>query len=55
MKQEDFDRWFNSSFWRAFKDQAFPLTIPQSVAGRKQLLDKVYSLSLVCPLCPKPS
>jgi hypothetical protein len=41
MKQEDFDRWFNSSFWRAFKDQAFPLTIPKSVADRRQLVDKV--------------
>ena len=54
MKQEDFNRWFNSSFWRAFKDQAFPLTIPKSVADRKQLLDKVYRSVLSARYAPSP-
>lgn len=54
MKQEDFNRWFNSSFWRAFKDQAFPLTIPKTAADRKQLLNRVYHSVLSASYAPSP-
>lgn len=43
MKQEDFHRWFNYDFWRAFKNRAFPIEIPKATAEKKNLVEKVYS------------
>ena len=54
MKKEDFNRWFNSSFWKAFKNQAFPLTTPKTEADRRQLLDKVYRSVLSARYAPSP-
>jgi len=28
MKREDFHRWFNWEFWKAFKTRTFPIKIP---------------------------
>lgn len=54
MKREDFNRWFNSSFWKAFKDQAFPLTIPKSRKERRRLTDKVYDSVSSARYAPSP-
>src|SRR3990167_9097723 len=43
MKREDFQRWFNHDFWRAFKNRAFPIEIPKATAEKKNLVEKVYS------------
>lgn len=42
MKREDFQRWFNRDFWRAFKDGVFPIKIPQTQKGKKDLIEKVF-------------
>lgn len=42
MKREDFQRWFNSDFWRAFKKGAFPIKIPQTQKEKKDLVEKVF-------------
>jgi len=33
MKWEDFSRWFNRDFWRAFKNRTFPIRIPDTAAA----------------------
>ena len=35
MKWEEFSRWFNRDFWRAFKNRTFPIKIPQMTADKK--------------------
>lgn len=30
MKWEDFRRWFNSAFWRAFTNRSFPINLPKA-------------------------
>ena len=35
MKWEDFKRWFNRDFWRAFKNRTFPIRIPQTAVERE--------------------
>jgi len=30
MKWEDFNRWFNRDFWRAFKKRTFPIKVPET-------------------------
>ena len=42
MKPEDFYRWFSRDFWKVFKDCAFPITVPETSADRKRLLENVY-------------
>jgi hypothetical protein len=42
MKKEEFLRWFNRDFWRAFKDRTFPIKIPQTPTEKKELIEKVY-------------
>lgn len=43
MKPEDFCRWFNRDFWKAFKDRAFPIKIPQTQKKKKYLVEEVCS------------
>lgn len=43
MKRDDFQRWFNRDFWKAFKNRAFPIKIPQTQSEKNDLVEKVYS------------
>src|SRR6266511_5711364 len=43
MKREDFHRWFNRDFWKAFKSRAFPIKIPQTQNEKNDLVEKIYS------------
>ena len=43
MNIEDFRRWFNRDFWKAFKNQAFPIKIPQTRDEKDDLVEKVFS------------
>ncbi len=41
-KLEDFQKWFNHDFWRAFKNWNFPIIVPNSPAERHALVQRVY-------------
>lgn len=43
MKRDEFQRWFNRDFWKAFKNSAFPIKIPQTQNEKNDLVEKVYS------------
>ena len=43
MKREDFNRWFNRDFWRAFKHRTFPIKVPQTQKEKDDLIEKIYS------------
>jgi len=43
MKWEDFNRWFNSDFWRAFKKRTFPIAVPVTKVDREFTVRKVYN------------
>jgi hypothetical protein len=42
MKWEDFNRWFNRDFWRAFKNRTFPIHFPQTPAEKQAMVRKVF-------------
>lgn len=42
MRWEDFSRWFNHDFWRAFKNRTFPIQIPQTSAAKHATIRKVF-------------
>ncbi len=42
MKWEDFNRWFNRDFWRAFKKRSFPIAVPETDSDRQSMVRKVY-------------
>lgn len=42
MKKEDFNRWFNHAFWKAFTNKALPIKIPQTSNERRELIERVY-------------
>jgi hypothetical protein len=42
MKWEDFNRWFNRDFWRAFKNRTFPIRIPLTAAEKEVTVCKVF-------------
>lgn len=42
MKWEQFNRWFNRDFWRAFKKRTFPISVPETKSDRDNTLRKVY-------------
>ena len=42
MKWEEFKKWFNSDFWRAFKKRTFPISVPESKVDREVTVRKVY-------------
>ncbi len=41
--RDNFKRWFNSDFWRAFKTGAFPIKIPQTKQEKDELVENVYA------------
>jgi hypothetical protein len=41
MKWDDFKKWFNHDFWRAFKKRTFPIKIP-ALADREDTVRRVY-------------
>lgn len=43
IKQEEFKRWFNKDFWKAFKNKTIPIKIPQSQKEKDNLVEKVYA------------
>lgn len=40
--KDDFRKWFNRDFWRAFHNRTFPIKIPSSPVEKQELIDKVY-------------
>ena len=42
MKWEDFNRWFNKSFWRAFKNRTFPIDLPTSAKEKEDTVRAVF-------------
>lgn len=42
MKWEHFSRWFNSDFWRAFKNRTLPISIPKTAADKDAMVRKVF-------------
>jgi hypothetical protein len=42
MKWDEFKKWFNNDFWRAFKKRTFPIVVPDSLANREATVRKVY-------------
>lgn len=42
MKWQQFSRWFNRDFWRAFRKRTFPIKVPASQADRDATVRKVY-------------
>lgn len=43
IKLENFSKWFNRDFWRAFSNRAFPIAIPANPEDRIRLVEEVYS------------
>jgi Reverse transcriptase (RNA-dependent DNA polymerase) len=42
MKWQQFSRWFNRDFWRAFRNRTFPIKVPESRKEREETVRKVY-------------
>jgi hypothetical protein len=42
ISREKFHRWFNRSFWNAFKNLAFPIKVPRDAGFQNELVDRVY-------------
>ena len=42
MKWEDFRRWFNRDFWRAFSNRTFPIAIPTTAAEKESKMKAVF-------------
>ena len=42
MNWEDFNRWFNRDFWRAFKNRTFPIHIPMTGANKQATVRRVF-------------
>lgn len=42
MKWDEFKKWFNRDFWRAFKNRTLPIKIPQTSADRIATVRRVY-------------
>ena len=42
MKWDEFKKWFNNSFWRAFRNRTFPITVPKTIVEREKTVRKVY-------------
>ncbi|NTV67763.1 MAG: RNA-directed DNA polymerase [Chlorobaculum sp.] len=43
MNLKDFKKWFNNAFWKAFKNQAIPVWVPQTKKDRDQIILEVYA------------
>ena len=42
MKWKDFNRWFNQSFWRTFKNRTFPIEVPKTAKDKGATVRKVF-------------
>jgi hypothetical protein len=42
ISKQDFCRWFNRSFWNAFRNIPFPIKMPLDQEDRKRLVEEVY-------------
>src|SRR5436190_6272567 len=42
MNWQQFNRWFNRDFWRAFRKRTFPIKVPASPTDREATVRKVY-------------
>ena len=42
-KLDNFQGWFNRSFWRALNNLALPIDIPKTIEERKRLVSKVQA------------
>jgi hypothetical protein len=42
MNWQQFSRWFNRHFWRAFRNRTFPIKVPTSPADRRATVRTVY-------------
>ena len=42
MKWEEFKKWFNSDFWKAFKKRTFPIVVPETKGDRESVVRKVF-------------
>lgn len=42
MKWDDFKKWFNRDFWRAFKSRTIPISLPWSASDRERIVREVY-------------
>ena len=52
MKREDFHRWFNWEFWKAFKTRTFPIKIPRTQNAKHDIVEKVCSSILSARYAP---
>ena len=39
---DDFRKWFNRSFWRAFKNRTLPIRVPETAADREATVRRVF-------------
>lgn len=53
MKWEDFSRWFNNSFWRAFKKQNLPIYIPGTEEEKCAVVRRVYDAVISARYSPQ--
>jgi hypothetical protein len=42
---EDFKKWFNSAFWRVFRNRTFPIYVPKTVADREATMQAPYAIT----------
>jgi hypothetical protein len=42
LPKQEFCRWFNRSFWNAFKDIAYAIEMPSDSKGRQELVEDIY-------------
>ena len=42
MQWDDFNKWFNKSFWRAFKSNRFPIHVPKTPEDKAKTVRKVF-------------
>jgi hypothetical protein len=42
MKWDEFNRWFNRGFWRAFTNCNFPISLPKTPKQREAIVRSVF-------------
>jgi hypothetical protein len=42
MRWDDFKRWFNRDFWKAFKKRTFPIVIPKTSKEKESKVREVF-------------
>lgn len=43
MKEQDFNRWFNNDFWKAFRKKVIPIQVPKNKSEREAIIEKVFN------------